>query len=141
MKFFYDTSVLVAAFWGDHLQHEKSLRVFAEATPKDSACAAHSLAELYSVMTRLPVRPIVSPDQALLFVEDVRKHLSIISLTEDDYISTLKEASEHGVAGGRIYDALILRCAIKAHTKTIYTWNTTHFRQLAPSMEERIQTP
>ena len=66
---FLDTSVLVAAFWGDHVHYGSSVEIFARARKVTTACAAHSVAELYSKMTSLPVRPPISPDQTLLFLE------------------------------------------------------------------------
>ena len=68
MKVFLDTSVMVAAFWGDHKDHDSSLRLFADATPATTACGLHSLAEVYATMTALPVRPVPAPEQVLLFI-------------------------------------------------------------------------
>src|SRR5689334_20915904 len=35
---FFDTSVLVAAFWGGPPHHQPSVKLFASASPKQSAC-------------------------------------------------------------------------------------------------------
>jgi hypothetical protein len=72
VKAFFDTSVLVGAFYGDHPRHAACLRLLEDASKKTHSCAAHSVAELYAVMTRLPVRPRITPEQGLLFVENVR---------------------------------------------------------------------
>jgi predicted nucleic acid-binding protein len=141
MRQFFDTSVLVAAFWGDHPQHAASLSVFAGATKAEAACAAHSLAEVYAVMTRLPVKPAILPDQALLFVQEMRDRLTLIPLEEADYSAALQQAAERGIAGGRIYDALLLQCAAKAGAEIIYTWNVGDFQRLAPDLAGRIRTP
>src|SRR6185312_7371441 len=61
MKEFFDTSVLVAACLGDHPHHEASAKAFVKAAKKRSSCAAHSLAELYSTLTSLPLKPMISP--------------------------------------------------------------------------------
>lgn len=141
MKTFFDTSILVAAFWEDHPHHQISLNVFSATRKKEAACAAHSLAEVYAVMTRLPVRPVVTGEQAMLFVHEMRDRLTVITLTENDYYATLQEAAERGHLGGRIYDALLLRCAAIAKAETIYTWNLKHFQHLAPDIASKIQTP
>jgi predicted nucleic acid-binding protein len=46
-----------------------------------------------------------------------------------------------GFASGRIYDALLLRCAAKVKAQTIYTWNLKHFRAVAPELAGRMRTP
>jgi predicted nucleic acid-binding protein len=92
-------------------------------------------------MTALPVRPVIPPEQALLFVEEVCGRLSTVSLSADEYQETIRGAVDRGLTGGRIYDALLLRCAEKAKAEVIYTWNLKHFRAVAPELADRIQTP
>ena len=141
MTEFFDTSVLVAAHLGDHPHHDRSLAALARATKETSACAAHSLAEVYSVLTRIPLRPAILPEQAMLFLADVRDRLSIIPLDESAYFDTLQSAAAGGITGGRIYDALLLRCAAKCDADAVYTWNAGHFQQIAPHLAHRIRTP
>jgi len=141
MRDFFDTSVLVAAFWGGHAQHAASLRRFAAASPDQSACGIHTLAEVYASMSALPVKPPIPPEQAYLFVEEVRKRLTPVSLSDDEYLATIQKASEQGLAGGRIYDALLLRCATNCHAQNIYTLNLKHFQAIAPSLAHRMRTP
>ena len=68
-----DTSVLVAAFLTQHKRHERSLSAFLAADKKHGICAAHTLAELYATLTRLPGPHRLSGDQALLFTEHFRR--------------------------------------------------------------------
>ena len=132
MKEFFDTSVLVASFWRGHHDHDASLKRVAAANKKKSACALHTLAEVYASMTALPVKDIIPPDQALLFVEEVRDRLTIIGLNEAEYCETIGLAAERGFVSGRTYDALLLRCAAKIKAEVIYTWNVKHFISVAP---------
>ena len=141
MRSFLDTSVLVAAFWGDHVHHALSLNVLAGASGTGSACAAHSLAELFAVLTRLPVKPPIGSNQALLFLQEIRDRLVIVSLDAEAYADTIWAAADRGVKGGRIYDALILACAVRSGAEVIYTWNLKDYRALAPQLEDRIRTP
>jgi predicted nucleic acid-binding protein len=141
LRDFYDTSALVAAFWADHPRHASCLERFARATKADSGCAAHSLAEVYSVMTRLPVKPSIPAEQAMLFVREMLSRLTIIPLDEGDYASTLQGAADVRVTGGRVYDALLMCCARKSSAETIYTINESDFRRIAPDLAERIRTP
>ena len=141
MREFVDTSVLVAAFWSGHPQHDLSLQRIAAAKKKESACGLHSVAEVYATMTALPVKEVIPPDQALLFVEEVRARFTLVALSDDEYFSTIEQAAARGMVSGRIYDALLLRCAAKVKAETIYTWNFKHFRALAPDLAARIRTP
>jgi predicted nucleic acid-binding protein len=136
-----DTSVLIATFWGDHVNHEPSLELFAGASRTRTACCAHSVAEVYSVMTALPVRPPIAPDQALLFLEQLREKVAIVPLSENDYFETAQKVAQFAVTGGRIYDALLLAAARKVEAKHVYTWNIRHFQQIAPQLARRIRTP
>jgi len=141
VKSFFDTTVMVAAFWGDHIDHDRSLSVFCEATKPTAACGLHSLAEVYVTMTALPVRPVLAPEQVFLFVEQIPERLTTITLEEAEYLNTIRELADRRLSSGRIYDALLLACARKSHAETIYTWNVKHFRQLAPDLADHIRTP
>jgi len=141
MREFFDTSVLVAAFWGGHRDHEVSVKLLGAANKTRSACAAHSIVEVYAVMTALPVRPAIPPEQVLLFVQAMRERLAVVILDEQDYIDTTRQTAELGFTSGRIYDALLLKCAAKVRAKTIYTWNVKHFRLIDPGQADRIRTP
>jgi predicted nucleic acid-binding protein len=141
MKEFFDTSVLVASFWRGHREHEASLKLVAAASKKKSACALHTLAEVYATMTALPVKDVIPPDQALLFVQEVRDRCTVVTLDEDEYYGTIVQAAEDGFASGRIYDALLLRCAAKIRAEVIYTWNLIHFKAIAPKQADKIRTP
>jgi predicted nucleic acid-binding protein len=141
MKAFFDTSVLVAAFWGGHRDHPASIKLLGAADKKRSACAMHTLAEVYATMTALPIRPMLPPEQVMLFVQEVRDRLTLVSLDESEYFETIQQAAAAGFTSGRVYDALLLRCAAKAKAQTIYTWNLKHFQAVAPEQAARIRTP
>jgi len=138
---FFDTSVLVAAFHGQHVHHGPSIKLLATASKKDSACGAHSLAEVFAVMTVLSVKPPIPPEQALRFIEEIRRRLALISLDAEEYFETMQNAADRGITGGRVYDALLLRCAAKSKARAVYTWNVKHFQFLAPHLSDCIRTP
>jgi predicted nucleic acid-binding protein len=141
VRWFFDTSVLIATFLEDHEHHEASLAAFVAAGKKQAGCAAHTLAELYSALTRLPGRHRLSGDQVLLFLEAIEERLTIVSLDSHDYFSTLRVSGAQGILGGMVYDALIARCAIKVSAEAIYTWNLDHFRRLGADVAKRVRTP
>jgi predicted nucleic acid-binding protein len=141
VKYFFDTSVLLPSFLEDHEHHEAGLRAFLKSDKKLGCCGAHSLAELYATATRLPGKHRLSGEQVLLFIENVRERLTIVTLTADDYYGAVKEAAAAGVVGGTIYDALLARCATKARAEIIYTWNQKHFQQFSPEITKRLRIP
>jgi predicted nucleic acid-binding protein len=141
MKEFFDTSVVVAAFWRGHRDHDASLKLVAAANKKKSSCALHTLAEVYATMTALPVKAVFPPDQALLFVQEVHDRFTLVTLDEDEYLETIQQAAERGFGSGRIYDALLLRCAAKVKAEIIYTWNLKHFVAIDPRQANKVQTP
>jgi len=140
VKWFFDTSVLIPVFMEDHEHHEASLAAFVAADKKQACCAAHSLAELYSVLTRMPGNRL-SGEQVLLFLEAIEEHLTLITLDSREYYSAIRQAAAAGVVGGMLYDALLARCARKAAADVIYTWNVQHFRRLGPEVASRVKTP
>jgi predicted nucleic acid-binding protein len=141
MQAFLDSSVLVATFYGDHQHHERSASLFARQKKSTGCTAAHCLAEVYAVVTGMPGKNRASPDEALLFLRDVRERLSVVTLTEAEHFGVLEEAAVTGIAGGMCYDALIAQCAVKAKARTIYTWNTKHFSRLGAETASRVQEP
>jgi predicted nucleic acid-binding protein len=141
MKTFLDTSVLVPVFHGDHEHHAASLDVFVQCQKTDSCCGAHSLAEVYAVLTRLPGKHRISGEQAMLFIGDLRDRLTVIALDSDDYAEILRNSAALGIVGGTIYDAILAGSALKAGVEMIYTWNVRHYRQLGPDVARRLRSP
>ena len=139
MKALLDTSVLVAAFLADHTDHAASLDVFLRFKKDQVCCAAHTLAELYSTVTRLPGKHRISGENAMLFLAQTRERLTLVTLTGAEYYSAIEQASASGVTGGAIYDALLAGCALKAKAEILYTWNVRHFQRFATL--RRVETP
>ena len=141
MKSFFDTSVLVAASVEVHEHHARSFALFTGADRKTACCAAHSLAELYATLTRLPGKTRLSADQALLFLDSVEERLEIVSLDVREYRLAIQDAATTGIVGGTIYDALIGWCALKARATRIYTWDVADFQRLGAEITGKVRTP
>jgi predicted nucleic acid-binding protein len=141
VRWFFDTSVLLPALVDDHVHHEPALAALVAANRRTGCCAAHSLAELYATVTRLPAPYRTSSDQALLFLESIVGRLAIVFLDGEEYLRIIRRAAKDGVVGATIYDALLAGCALKSGAETIYTWNERHFRMLGPEIAERVRTP
>jgi predicted nucleic acid-binding protein len=141
VKAFVDTNVLVSAFHTDLARHEASLALLEKYPQTQICCSAHSMAELYSTLTRMPPPRRARPEEAMLFLADIKSRLTPIALTPEEYFAAISEYSAMGVVGGAIYDALIARCALKARAEKIFTWNIRHFRQFGPEVEKKLRTP
>jgi predicted nucleic acid-binding protein len=141
VKAFLDSSVLVAVVYGDHQHHSPSLDVFLRFGKKDTCCATHSLAEVYSILTGMPGRRRMGGDAALLFLRDVRERLTLVSLSEQEYFGALQAAATANITGGAIYDGLLGQCALKADAETIYTWNSKDFLRLPQGIADRVKEP
>jgi predicted nucleic acid-binding protein len=109
------------------------LQVFLRCDQAGAFCAAHSLAEIYSTLTRLPPPHRATAQQAALFLDSVCERLSTVSLNAGEYRDVIRQASLSGVTGSAIYDYLIFRCALKVNADPLYTWNLRHYTDLVPS--------
>jgi predicted nucleic acid-binding protein len=144
MKVLLDTSVLVAALVEPHPEHLRALPWLTKAKSKASelVIASHTIAELYAVLSTLPVSPRLSPGLAWRLIhESIKPNVYIVSLSSSDYITTIKHMSELGLAGGAIYDALIVRAAQKSEADRIVTFNIHDFKRAWPEGASRIFLP
>ena len=101
--------------------------------------AAPALIEAYSVLTRLPAPHRISPADAHHLLEaNFMKGIKVVALGAAAYQSFLRGVANDGIAGGRVYDAIIAACARKAKAQTLITFNTNHFDSLAGSDMEIV---
>ncbi|MGA7292412.1 MAG: PIN domain-containing protein [Terriglobales bacterium] len=141
MKGFFDTSVLVPLFYRDHVHHGPSQELFIQFNRSTGCCAAHSLAEIYATLTRMPGKRRISGEQAMLFIGNVRDRLSIVALDGEEYAEALQASAARGIVGGAIYDAVLAHCALKSKAQTIYTWYTRHYALCGREIAGRLRTP
>ena len=144
MRFFFDTSVLVAAAVVRHPHHVAGSAAYRQVMSgkHSGVVSAHGLAETFSTLTRLPVIPMIHPTEAYRYLtETVVPHCETVTLAENDYLAILESAAKAGLRGGILYDALQLRCAEKGRCDRIYTFNLTDFVRLAPQLQNKIVSP
>lgn len=141
MKAFLDTSVLVATFYDGHEHHRSSFELFVNQEKGSGCAAAHSLAEVYSVLTGMPGKERANGDEAVLFLGNIRDRLTIVSLDPEEYFRVAEAAAATSVTGGGIYDVILGHSALKAKAESIYTWNVRHFTRLGEDIAERVKTP
>ena len=144
MKVMFDTSVLVAGMVEPHPMHERALPWLKRARSGDLEffVASHTLAELYAVLTTLPVSPRISPGAAWRLIrEDVITPAKVISVSPSDYGAVIRSIADLGMSGGIIYDAIITRAAQKAQVDRILTLNLDDFTRAWPEGASLISLP
>ena len=144
MKILLDTSTLVAAMVEAHPAYERAFPWLQRVHAKEhlGLIAAHSLAELYSVLTTLPVSPPVSPATAQQLIEhNILSVFEIVALSGEDYQAVLAHLTNMELIGGIIYDTLILYAAIKADAEKVITLNAKDFRRIYPDFADKVMIP
>jgi len=144
VKAYFDTSVLIAAVVGSHPAHIQASRALKAAHEKQfqAFASTHGLAEMYAVLTRLPLRPAIYPAEAWqLITRNVLLSFEVIALGAEDYRSALKLSADRGWMGGKIYDVLHIVAAQKSECEHLYTYNLRHFQELAGNWADRLRMP
>jgi predicted nucleic acid-binding protein len=143
MKVLLDTSVLISAMLSDHVHHQHSQPWLAQgkAGAFDAVISAHSVAELYAVLTRLPRTPQISPTEALKLIQENVASFTPVALSGTDYLTVIEELAKAGVSGGAVYDAVIAKAAQLAQADYLLTLNVNHFLRVWPAGMGRITSP
>ena len=144
MKILFDTSFIVAALVDTHPMHERAFPWFRRSKAKefDLIIAGHTLAELYAVLSTLPIKPRISPSVTWRLIhENIESTAKIVSLTPIEYISTIRRMSDLGIVGGTVYDALIAKVAQKSKVERLITLNIEHFKRVWPEGKKIICLP
>ena len=143
MKILLDTSLLIAAFIESHPKHKEAFKVLANAKKKKFKLfvAAHTILEIYSVLTSAPFKPPITTEIAEKLIENNIKHLAkIISLTDKDYLNIVKKMSDSNFKGGIVYDGIIVECALNEKVDEIITLNPKDFLRLVENNPIKIST-
>jgi predicted nucleic acid-binding protein len=144
MRILCDTSVLVAALVQAHPMHSLALPWLERAKQGkvELLVATHSLAELFAVLSGLPVRPRISPRLARQLIEEsIEPVAELVPLSVADYRAVLDRMAELGLAGGSIYDGLAARAAEKSKAAQLLTFNERDFRRLWPEVTGKVLRP
>ena len=143
VRVLFDTSVLVSAFLANHPKHQSCTPWLHQAKTGQlqGIIATHTLAETYSVLTRLPVSPRISPTLAQQLIRENLKEFEVISLVGEDYYRVIDKMVTLKLTGGAIYDALIAQAAIKAKVDQLLTLNPNHFARLGNEVAQLILVP
>lgn len=144
MRVLFDTSVLVAAAVEGHPAHAAAFPWLQRVKDKMDVgvVAAHSLAELYAILTRLPVWPPISPAVAQeVITVNVLETCEVVALSAADYASLLGHLVDLKIPGGAVYDALILHAAWISGVDRVLTLNARDFRRVYPALADKVISP
>jgi predicted nucleic acid-binding protein len=128
-RILFDTSCIVSALLQAHPEHARTF------------IAAHSLAETYAILTRLPRGLRATPRDALTLIKHNLTPLEIVTLSVDDYLNTVERMVNLGLPGGGIYDALIAKAALVAKVDILLTRNSKDFTRLGSDVDVLVQEP
>ena len=143
MNVLFDTSVVVAAVLPQHPSHYPcfiQLRA-AKLAQLTGYLSTHSLAELYSVLTRMPSQPRISPQDAKRLIENNLKYLETVVLDQADYQAAIAQMTALSLPGGGIFHALIAQAALKVSAERLLTLNPKHFTRLGTELAQIVYVP
>lgn len=132
MKYYLDTNIWVAAFIPKHPQNKSSKQLIQDCLEQkiEIVTSGHCLAEVYSVLTKLPVALRLPPKMAVNLIESgIIDKCQIIDLTYMEYTEIIKDAANKNLVSGAIFDGLHVKAALKAKVDRIYTFNLKDFRR------------
>ena len=139
----FDSSVLIAAFVESHPRHKSALSFLIKAKNKefDFLVSAHTILEVYSVLTSAPFRPKISAVIAKKLIENnIKAFARIVYLSDKDYFNIVDKMCYSGFKGGIVYDAIIVECALNSKVDEILTLNPKDFSCLTKDSSIRINS-
>ena len=144
MRILADSNILIAGLIRTHVHHSVVspwMQAF-RAKRVELILAAHSVAETYSVMTRGPFQPTMTPAEVWNLIQaNILPIADIQSLTQTECLTTLAHLAAKGLGGGLVYDSLIAQVAELATVDLLLTFNTKHYLRLPSAGSLRIESP
>jgi predicted nucleic acid-binding protein len=136
-----DTSVIVAGALAGHVFHRRAV-VWQAAIHRGEVQAmvcAHALAEVYSVLSKVPGG--LSPGAARALVSRLARQVRVLAPLPESYLAATERCASRGLKSGVIYDALHLVEAERAGANVLLTFNPSDFERLAAGPTPRIAVP
>lgn len=143
MNVLFDTSVLVAASLPQHPSYTPCFIQLqaAKVAQVKGYLSTHSLAELYSVLTRMPSQPRIRAHDAKRLIESHLRYLETVVLEQADYQAAIAQMTALDLLGGGIFDALIAQAALKSSAERLLTLNPKHFTRLGTELAQIVYVP
>src|SRR5262245_1250264 len=108
MKIAFDSSVIIAGTHDMHPHHHRAV-VWIDAVLEQRITGMitwHALAEIWSVLTRMPAPARLSPEQALRVLRRVQAAFQLHQLEPSTYDEALQRCTDRGFFSGVVFDAL-----------------------------------
>lgn len=143
LKVAFDTSVLVPALVAPHPYHARAVAWLPAANESSvvGSCSWHAVAETWSVLTRLPLQPPISPGMAKRSLDRLLERVEAVPLSGAIYHQALDRCSHRGFRSGVVFDALHLVCAEKRQADVLVTFNRGDFDRLTTEDSPKIVVP
>lgn len=144
VRILFDTNIIVAALIEDHEMHDRCKPWFDQVHIHQTIegwISTHSLAETYSILTRLPLANRITPAIADRLLTENLPRFARVSLTAEDYQAVIQKLVQLNISGGAIYDALIAQAALKANVDSLLTFNVKHFVRLGTEIAQLVRIP
>ncbi len=143
MNVLFDTSVIVAASLPQHPSHTPCFIQLqaAKVAQIKGYLSTHSLAELYSVLTRMPSQPRIRARDAKRLIESQLQYLETVVLEQADYQAAIAQMTALNLPGGGIFDALIAQAALKSSAERLLTLNPKNFTRLGTELAQIVYVP
>lgn len=127
-----DSSYLIALLSHWHDKHEPTLQSYQHWKNRAHIILpVHAILECYSVLTRIPPPYRLASEVARQIIEENFRTTTLIAEAKADALwQKLQTASDLGIRGGQVYDALIAWSAAEAGASVLLTWNIKHFALL-----------
>ncbi len=143
MNVLFDTSVIIAASLPQHPSYPPCFIQLqaAKVAQIKGYLSTHSLAELYSVLTRMPSQPRISARDAKRLIDNNLQYLETVVLDQADYQAAIAQMTALNLTGGGIFDALIAQAALKSSAERLLTLNPKHFARLGTAIAQIVHVP
>lgn len=143
MKVAFDSSVIIAGTHDMHPHHRRAI-VWIDAVLEQRIAGIltwHALAEIWSVLTRMPAPARLSPEQAMRVVHRVQGVFQLHQLEPSVYNEALQRCANRGFVSGVVFDALHVVGGEHAGADVIVTFNGADFLRLTTPTSPRIIVP
>ena len=143
MRILPDSNIVIATIFEQHEAHQQCLSWLKRIQRHEieGFFSAHSLAEIYSTLTKKTTINL-PPDEVMLYLkEDILPFFSVVELNSEEYQSVLTHMAQENLSGPIVYDALIAYAAQKVKADYVVTLNSKHFKRVYPAFADKIIEP
>lgn len=143
MRLAFDTSVLVPALVAAHPAHGRAIVWVDEAVTGriDAECTWHAVAETFSVLTRIPLDPPISPAMAEVAIDRLLEYMQTVEIDGETYLCALRRCAQRNLRSGAVFDALHLVSAEIRSADGLVTFNAGDFERLRDESSPPIVVP